>query len=192
MSGGMFECWAGQGRIPHFGQVRCTLWNTQCPWPHLLSACGQGWCLKYLPTRVAWTYQPVKRWQPAWQTGLPRWKWKSLSHVLHIPRNSPDQNTGMGSHYLPQGIFPTQGSNPGLPHCMRILYQLSHVKNPPANAGDSGLITGWGRSPGEENGNPFQYSCLKNPMDKEAWQATVHGIAESDMTSNWAHTHKYT
>ena len=47
------------------------------------------------------------------------------------------------------------------------------------NAGDLGLIPGSGRSPGEGNGNPFQYSCLENPMDGEAWQATVHGVTES-------------
>ena len=45
---------------------------------------------------------------------------------LYSPWNSPGQNTGVGSHSLLQGIFPTQGSNPGLPHCRRILYQLSH------------------------------------------------------------------
>ena len=44
-------------------------------------------------------------------------------------------------------------------------------------AGDLGLIPGSGRSPGEENGNPFQYSCLGNPMDKGAWWATAHGVA---------------
>ena len=55
----------------------------------------------------------------------------------------------------------------------------SMVKNPPANAGDVGLIPGLGRSPGEGNGNPLQYSCLENPMDKGAWQATVHGAAKS-------------
>ena len=44
------------------------------------------------------------------------------------------------------------------------------------NAGDPGLIHGLGRSPGEGNGNPLQYSCLENPMDREAWQATVHGV----------------
>ena len=38
------------------------------------------------------------------------------------------------------------------------------------------LIFGWGRSPGEEKGNLLQYSCLENPMDREAWQATVHGV----------------
>ena len=43
----------------------------------------------------------------------------------------------------------------------------SAVKNLPANAGDTGLISGWDRSPGEGNGNPFQYSCLGNPMDGE-------------------------
>ena len=44
------------------------------------------------------------------------------------------------------------------------------------NAGDPGLIPGSGRSPGEGNGNPLQYSCLKNPMDREACQATFHGV----------------
>ena len=53
------------------------------------------------------------------------------------------------------------------------------VKNPPANAGDLGLIPGWGKSPGEGNGTPFQYSCLENPMDREAWPAIVHKVAKS-------------
>ena len=51
------------------------------------------------------------------------------------------------------------------------------VKNRPANAGDlrdSGSIPGLGRSPGEGNGNPLQYSCLENPLDRGAWQATEH------------------
>ena len=56
------------------------------------------------------------------------------------------------------------------------------VKNPPADAGDMGLIPGSGRSPGGGNGNPLQYSSLENPMDRGAWRATVHGVAESDMT----------
>ena len=51
------------------------------------------------------------------------------------------------------------------------------VKNPPANAADTGLFPGLGRSSGEGNSNPFQYSCLGNPVDRRAWWATVHGIA---------------
>ena len=59
----------------------------------------------------------------------------------------------------------------------------SVVKNLPANAGDMGLIPGSRISPEEENGNPLQYSCLENPVDRGAWWVTVHGVAkESDMT----------
>ena len=55
----------------------------------------------------------------------------------------------------------------------------SVVKNPPANAGDMGLIPGSGRCPGEENGNSFHYSCLGNPMDRGDCQATVHRVGQS-------------
>ena len=56
------------------------------------------------------------------------------------------------------------------------------VKNLPANAGDirdSGSVLGSGRAPGGGNGNPLQFSCLENPMDRRAWRATVHGVAKS-------------
>ena len=53
------------------------------------------------------------------------------------------------------------------------------VKNPPVNARDSGFIAGLGRPPGEGNGNPLQYSCLENPMDRGAWWAMVHRVAKS-------------
>ena len=60
----------------------------------------------------------------------------------------------------------------------------SVVKNPPINVGDArdaDLIPGLGKSPGEEDGNPLQYPCLGNPMDREAWWTLVHGVAkESD------------
>ena len=73
---------------------------------------------------------------------------------------------------------------------MPVSYQASQVvlvvENSPANAGDvrdTGSNPGSGRSPREENGNPLQYSCLGYPMDRGAWWATVHGMAqELDMT----------
>ena len=63
--------------------------------------------------------------------------------------------------------------------CIRRFPGGSVVKNPLANAGDLGSIPGLGRSPGEGNGNPLQYSHLENPMNRGAWQATVHEVAES-------------
>ena len=58
----------------------------------------------------------------------------------------------------------------------------SVVKKPPANAGDMCSISGSGRSPGEGNGNPLQYSCLENPVDRRAWRAAVHGVTQSNTT----------
>ena len=66
------------------------------------------------------------------------------------------------------------------------------VKNPPANAGDArdmGLIPGWGRSPGVENGNPLQYSCLENSIDRGTWRAIALGVAKSRTHTS---THTYT
>ena len=64
-------------------------------------------------------------------------------------------------------------------------------KESACNAGDSGSIPGWGRSPGEWNGNPLQYSCLENSVDRGAWWATVHGVAKSqhDWATNRFHFH---
>ena len=59
----------------------------------------------------------------------------------------------------------------------------SVAKNTPAKAGDMGLIPGSGRSPGEGNGNTFQYSCLGNPMERGAWWATVHGVTKESGTA---------
>ena len=64
------------------------------------------------------------------------------------------------------------------------------VKNSPANAGDVrdvGSIPGWGRYPRGGHGNPLQYSCLENPLNRGAWQATIHRFAESDMTEATEH-----
>ena len=57
----------------------------------------------------------------------------------------------------------------------------SVVKSPPANGGDKGSIPGLGRSLGVGNGNPLQYPSLDNPIDGEAWQATVHGVTKSSV-----------
>ena len=67
-------------------------------------------------------------------------------------------------------------NDPNLPNMIK-LPGGSVVKNLPANAGEIGLIPVSGRSPGEGNGNPLQYSCLGNPIVRGAWQATVHGVA---------------
>ena len=67
------------------------------------------------------------------------------------------------------------------------------VKNPPANVGDrrdAGSISDLERYPGGEHGKPLQYSCLKNPMDRRAWQATVRRVAKGwNMTEVTQHTH---
>ena len=55
------------------------------------------------------------------------------------------------------------------------------VNNPPASAGDADLIPGSGRSPGGGNGNPLLYSCLENPTNRGAWQATVHEVTKSQI-----------
>ena len=56
---------------------------------------------------------------------------------------------------------------------------ISDGKESACNVGDPGSIPGSGRFPGEENGNPLQYSCLESPIDRVAWWATVHGVADS-------------
>ena len=66
--------------------------------------------------------------------------------------------------------------------CRKFYFHVALViKNPPGRAGDTreaSSIPGTGRSPGEGNGNPLQYSCLENLMDREAWWATVHGVTK--------------
>ena len=68
---------------------------------------------------------------------------------------------------------------------------MAQCKESTCHAGDSGLIPGSGRCPGEGNGNPLQYSCLGSPKDRGAWQATVHGVTELNMNleNEYPHTH---
>ena len=109
---------------------------------------------------------------------------------LLCPSDFSGKDTEVGCHFLLQGIFPDAGIQ-----CISLALAggfllLSHqrspgsavVKNLPANSGDArhpSLIPGLGRSPGVGNSNPPQCSRLENPMDREAWQVTVHGVAKS-------------
>ena len=78
------------------------------------------------------------------------------------------------------------GSSPGwgtrTPHCCRLWPKV--VKNLLADAGDAGSIPGLGRFPGEGDGNPLQYSCLGNPMDRGALRTTDHGVAK-ELNATW-------
>ena len=67
-----------------------------------------------------------------------------------------------------------------------VAQKLKHLPD----AGDLGLIPGLGRSPGEGNGNPLQYSCLENPMDGGAWWATVHGVTKSRTRLHFHNIHR--
>ena len=95
---------------------------------------------------------------------------------LLCPWNSPSKNPGVGSHSLLQEIFPTQGLNPGLPHCRQILHHLSQG-SPYIYIYQ--LINISVTCLGEGNGNPLQFSCLENPVDRGAWWAAVHRVAQS-------------
>ena len=102
--------------------------------------------------------------------GVRSWVHKNLTEHNH--RN-----------HLPPDFLCVKGKS--LPSCLASitldfgLPRWLRVKNQPANAGDIGSIPGSGRSPGEGNGNLIQYSSLENPMDRETWWATVHGVAKS-------------
>ena len=69
------------------------------------------------------------------------------------------------------------------------LHVVIAIKNPPANAEGMGSIPGLGGSPGRGNGNPPQYSCLDNPMNRGAWRATVHRVAKSQTQLKQLNTH---
>ena len=92
----------------------------------------------------------------------------------------------MGSQRVGHNLVTKQQQHISLEKIIIILLPVVLVvKNLPANAGDiadMGSLPGWKRSPEGGHGTPLQYSCLENPMDRGAWRATVHSIAESNMT----------
>ena len=86
-----------------------------------------------------------------------------MSHVINLLNFEKAVKMKQKSREIIQGSFP--GGSDG--------------KESACNAGDLGSLPGWGRSPGEGDGNSLQYSCLENPMDRGAWQATVQGVTKS-------------
>ena len=114
-------------------------------------------------------HQTSRRWVRACGRGAPEgcgWR----DQVLRSARSTQLMETRLGC--------------PWISHCALFCHLVglpggSVVKNPPANAGDSGLIPASGRSRGEGHGNPLRYSCLENPMDRGAWLTTAHGVAKS-------------
>ena len=116
--------------------------------------------------------------------------------IYHLLKGEENKKNTEGNN--PKELRQPRHTNTG--YSKKSLTQASQVvlvvKNLPANAGDvreAGSIPGSGRSPGGGNSNPFQYSCLENPMDRGAWWATVHGSQR--VRHNWrdlAHTHALT
>ena len=121
-----------------------------------------------------------------------KWKWKLLSRVwlfvtqgLYSPWNSPGQNTGVGSLSLLPGIFPTQGLDPGLPHCRQILYQLSHKGSPrilewvayPFSSGSS-----WPR-------NQTRFSCIAGGFFTNWAIREAHVIKKAQNINPPCHSH---
>ena len=124
-------------------------------------------------------------WKIPWRS-----EWKPT--LVFLPGKSHRQRSLVG--YRPWGCKEsdtTEGLTLSLPQYKRGFPGGSVVKNLPANAGDTDSIPGSGRSPGEGNGNPLQYSCLGNPIDRGAWWAMDHGVAKSQTRlSDWARTEK--
>ena len=79
-------------------------------------------------------------------------------------------------------LFHSSPSYKGIPIAKSVFPGGSDGKESARNAGDLGSIPGLGRSPGEGNGKPFQYSCLENPMDRGPWWVTAHGVTKSNFT----------
>ena len=127
----------------------------------------------------------------SWPSSLPSYL-KLFSISPHCPADFGEISL-LTEHFISRQVY-----------CWEVNHVTSQmvlmVKNSIANAGDTrdaGSISGSGRCPGEGNGNPLLYSCLENPMDRGAWQATVHRAAELDTTKvSWhvharSHTHPF-
>ena len=137
--------------------------------------------------RIPWI---SRGWSPAmsnssWPHGL------QPTRLFH-PWDFPGKSTGVGCHFLLQEIFPTQGSNPGLPNCRQTLPCGSDSKESACNAGDLGSIPGLGNSPGGRHRNPLQYSCLENRHGQKNLEGySPWSRKESDTTERLSAAHKW-
>ena len=128
------------------------------------SICLEGFCCHLPPVLWSPSSHSCCR-KKKWLLGYVRlWPHGSQPARLLCPWDSPVKTTGVACHDLFQGIFLTQGLNPGLLHCREILYHLCHQGSTKRH-----LYTGLPFPSGEGNGTPLQYSCLENPMDGGAW-----------------------
>ena len=140
-----------------------------------------------LAWKIPWTEEPGR----LQSMGSLSWTWLSdfiLSFHFHALETEMATHSsvlawripGMGE---PGGLLSMGSRRVGHDWSDLAVAGSSDHKESACNAGDPGLIPGLGRSPGERNGNPLQYSCLENPMDRGAWRAIAHGFTkESDTT----------
>ena len=127
--------------------------------PHITSSSVGSWCeLNSMADDKA-------KHQDQWGSSKP---WRGQRPTVHALR-------GCGGAQMDDFLWLSPSQPKGLPR------RLSGKKNPPANAGDLGSIPGLGRSSGEGNGNPLQYSCLENSMERGAWRAAVHRVVKSQI-----------
>ena len=155
----------------------CSLPRSLCKSPQL-SAC-ENLCLHLMDEEI----------EALRQTALPRLL-VGLRTARYHPDATPDpcaalRQEGSTTHRRPVNANPATWSS------YTMTQVAPEVKNPLANTGDAGLIPGVGRSPGG-HGNPLEYSCLENPMDRGAWWATVHGVACSLTRLNQLSMHTFT
>ena len=144
-----------------------------------------------------WTLKPVSHVLVMLKTAtyISTWTVSSQMSMLGTRKQWQIKQKGKYSRYVwlekPSSVL-RQSSN-----CICLAWEWNEYvfssvgKESACNAGDPGSLPGWGGSPGDGNGNPVQYSCLENPMDRRAWRATVHGSQESDTTEQLNHHHDH-
>ena len=131
-----------------------------------------GWMAS--PTQWTWVWTSSRSW---WRTGKPGML-QSMGSQSQTQLRTEQQHCAKGPPWQLSGFCTLRRFRLQTPVFLGFLGG-SDGKESTGHSGDLGLIPGLGRSPGEGNGNSFRYSCLENPMDRGAWQATIHGVAKS-------------